>query len=307
MHTKRLAAAGFAMVVALAACSAPGTTSEPGGSGNESAPPAADQVLRIPLGGEPATLDPNRASDSVSITVLNQLVRPLVYFDPDLNTVSQGGLAESWDVSEDGQTITFHLQDGIKYSDGSDIVAADFVTSWKRLIDPRTAADYYYVMLDVAGASDVAGADPDDDAAVDAALENFGVEAPDDQTFVVHLSHPASYFVSIATLWVTAPIRSEFEFGEADGYVSSGPFVMTEWNHEENITLDPNPEWTSGPTTGIQLEMPIIADPAQTLAAYENDEVDIAAVPSADVQRIRDDPDLSQQVIQGDRLSLEYY
>ncbi len=94
MHSKRLAAAGFALVVALAACSAPGTTNEPGGSGNESQAQADDQVLRIPLGGEPATLDPNRASDSISITVLNQLVRPLVYFDPDLNTVSEGGLAE---------------------------------------------------------------------------------------------------------------------------------------------------------------------------------------------------------------------
>ena len=53
--------------------------------------------------------------------------------------------------------------------------------------------------------------------------------------------------------------------------------------------------------------MPVIADPAQALAAYENDEVDLAAVPSADVPRIRDDPDLSQQVVQGDVLSLEYY
>ena len=307
MHTKRLAAAGFAIVVALAACSAPGTSDQPGGSGNESQAQAPDQVLRIPLGGEPATLDPNRASDSTSITVLNQLVRPLVYFDADLNTVSEGGLAESWDVSEDGQTVTFHLKDGIKYSDGSDIVAADFVTSWRRLIDPRTAADYYYVMLDIDGAADVAGADPDDDAAVDAALENFGVEAPDDATFVVHLSHPATYFVSIATLWVTAPIREDFEYAEADGYVSSGPFVLSTWDHDSQLVLDPNPEWTSGSSTGVSLEMPVIPDPAQTLAAYENDEVDLALVPSADVPRVRDDPDLSQQVVQGDVLSLEYY
>ena len=76
-------------------------------------------MLRVLLGGEPATLDPNRASDSTSITVLNQLVRPLVYFDADLNTVSEGGLGESWDVSEDGQTVTFHLKEGIKYSDGA--------------------------------------------------------------------------------------------------------------------------------------------------------------------------------------------
>jgi len=308
MWHKRTLGAIMALGLVIAACGGnTGSASEPAG-GSQSVAPTVDQILTVPLGGEPSTLDPQRASDSVSITVLNQLVRPLVYFDADLNTVSEGGLADSWDLSEDGQTVTFHLKDGIKYSDGTDIVADDFVTSWKRLIDPRTAADYYYVMLDIAGASDVAGADPEDDAAVDAALENFGVEAPDDQTFVVHLAHPATYFVSIATLWVTAPVKAEFEFGEADTYVSSGPYIMSEWNHEENITLVPNDQWTAGPASQLtEIDMPVIADPAQALAAYENDEVDIAAVPSADVQRIKEDPDLSQQVIQGDRLSLEYY
>ena len=83
---------------------------------------------------------------------------------------------------------------------------------------------------------------------------------------------------------------------------------MSEWNHEANINLVPNDQWTAGPASQLtSIEMPIIADPAQALAAYENDEIDIVAVPSADVPRIKDDPDLSQQVIQGDRLSLEYY
>jgi oligopeptide transport system substrate-binding protein len=308
MWHKRTLGAITALGLIIAACGGGGGSPSGSAAGSQSAAPAVDQVLKVPLGGEPATLDPNRASDSVSITILTQLVRPLVYFDASLNTVSEGGLADTWETSEDGQTVTFHLKDGITYSDGSPIVADDFVTSWKRLIDPRTAADYSYVMLDIAGAADVYGADPEDNAAVDAALENFGVEAPDDTTFIVHLSHPATYFVSIATLWVTAPLRADFEFGEADTYLSSGPYVMSEWNHEENITLIPNEAWTAGPASQLtEIQFPIIADPAQALAAYENDEVDIAAVPSADVQRIRDDPDLSQQVIQGDRLSLEYY
>ena len=89
--------------------------------------------------------------------------------------------------------------------------------------------------------------------------------------------------------------------------MSSGPFILSTWEHDSQLVLDPNPEWTSGSSTGVSLEMPVIPDPAQTLAAYENDEVDLALVPSADVPRIKDDPDLSQQVIQGDVLSLEYY
>jgi oligopeptide transport system substrate-binding protein len=300
-------AAIVAIGLVVAACG--GGTPTGGTTGaSASAAPAVDQVLRIPLGGEPATLDPNTATDSISITVLTQLVRPLVYFDADLNTVAEGGLAEDWTLSDDGMTVTFNLKEGLLYSDGSPIVADDFVTSWKRLIDPRTAAGYSYVMLDIAGAADVYGADPEDDAAVEAALENFGVEAPDDSTFVVTLDHPAAYFVSIATLWVTAPMRADFEFGEADTYIGSGPYVMSEWNHEENITLVPNTNWTAGPASQLtEIQMPVIADPAQALAAYENDEIDIVGVPSADVPRIREDPELSQQVVQGDRLSLEYY
>ena len=312
MWHKRTLAAFMALGLVLAACGTAASPSADAPDGSEApasaAPSDVEQVLRIPLGGEPATLDPNRASDSISITALSQLVRPLVWFDADLNTVSEGGLAESWDLSPDGTEVTFHLKDGITYSNGDPIVAADFVYSWKRLIDPRTAADYSYVMLDVAGAADVYGADAEDDAVVDAALENFGVAAPDDSTFVVTLERPASYFVSIATLWVGAPLQEGFEFGEAATYVSSGPWILTDWQHGASMTLEPNETWAGGGNVNLErIEMPIIEDPLQTLAAYENDEVDLAAVPSAEVERIRADEVLSQQVVQGDRLSLEYY
>jgi len=312
MWHKRTLAAFMALGLVLAACGTAASPSAeaPDGSEPPASAPATDveQVLRVPLGGEPATLDPNRASDSISITVLTQLVRPLVYFDGELNTVSEGGLAESWELSPDGTEVTFHLKDGITYSNGDPIVAADFVYSWKRLIDPRTAADYSYVMLDVAGAADVYGADAEDDAVVDAALENFGVAAPDDSTFVVTLERPAAYFVSIATLWVGAPLQEGFEFGEAASYVSSGPWILTDWQHGASITLEPNETWAGGGNVNLErIEMPIIEDPLQTLAAYENDEVDLAGVPSAEVERIRADEVLSQQVVQGDRLSLEYY
>lgn len=312
MWHKRTLGALVALGLVLAACGSGSPTPAASGASTEPSADASvdmvDQVLNLSLGGEPASLDPNLASDSVSITVLTQLVRPLVYFDPELNTVSDGGLADSWDLSADGTVITFHLKDGITYSNGDPIVAADFVYSWKRLIDPRTAADYSYVMLDVAGAGDVYSADATDDAAVDAALENFGVAAPDDATFVVTLGSPAAYFVSIATLWVGAPLREDFSYSEASTYVSSGPYVMTDWQHGASISLAPNDTWTAGQASQLTgIEFSIIEDPSQALAAYENDEIDIVGVPSADVQRIKDDPDLSQQVAQGDRLSLEYY
>ncbi|MGH2454905.1 MAG: peptide ABC transporter substrate-binding protein [Candidatus Limnocylindria bacterium] len=310
MWHKRTFGALMAFALVLAACGTGDPSETAGGASDGASPsaPAVEQVLRLPLSGEPATLDPNRASDSVSITILTQLARPLVYFDSSLNTTAEGGLASEWELSDDGTVVTFTLKDGVTYSDGSPIVAEDLVYSWKRLIDPRTAADYSYVMLDIAGAAEVYGADPENDAEVDAALENFGVAALDASTFEVTLSHPAAYFVSIATLWVTAPLREDFVFAEADGYVSSGPYIMEEWEHEASITLVPNPEWSAGPASNLErIEFTVISDPAQALAAYENDEIDIVGVPSAEVARVREDADLSQQVVQGDRLSLEYY
>jgi oligopeptide transport system substrate-binding protein len=309
MRTRRMLVGFITLSAVLAACgSAASSPAASNGNPATSTAPAVDQVLRLTLTGEPPSLDPNLATDADSITVLDQVARPLVYFDPQLNTVSEGGLAASWDLSSDGTEVTFHLKDGLKYSNGDPIVADDFVYSWKRLIDPRTAADYSYVLLDVAGAEEVYSADAGDDAAVEAALENFGVAAPDDTTFVVTLARPASYFVSIATLWVTAPLKADFTFSEADGYVSSGPFIITDWAHGASISLAPNPEWTAGPAPKLtDIEFTMIEDPSQQLAAYEADEVDLVAVPSADVERIRSDPDPSQQVIQGDFLSVEYY
>jgi oligopeptide transport system substrate-binding protein len=298
-----------ALTVVLAACTAdPGTSEEPSGSSTPSVEPA-EQVLRVDIGGEPPTLDPTAATDSASIQVLRSLTYPLAYFDEDLNIVP--GLAESWDVSEDGQTITFHLKADLKYSNGDPIVASDFVYSWKRLIDPRTAAGYSYVMADVVGGAELLGADPEVDD-IDAMLDAFGVAAPDESTFVVSLSHAASYFVYIATLWVTVPLQESWTstegFTEAENYVSSGPMKLTTWEHNAQIVLEPNENWSAGPAPTLErIELAMIADPAASLGAYETDDLDIGGVPSQDVARVQEDPELSQEVLQGAVLSIYYF
>ena len=119
---------------------------------------AAEQILRVDIQGEPPTLDPNKAQDSNSLTVLRALHRPLVYIDPEtLEPVP--ALAESWEISEDAKTLTFTLKDA-QYSNGDPIVAGDLVYGWRRLVDPRTAAPYSYVLAEVEGAAELLGMDP---------------------------------------------------------------------------------------------------------------------------------------------------
>ena len=308
MWFKKSMGALVALGLVLAACTSPSASTEPSGSAQPSvsqAPPA-EQVLRVDIGNEPPSLDPTQATDSASIQVLRSTTYPLAYFDGDLNVVP--GLADDWDVSADGTEITFHLG-AHKYSNGDDIVAEDFVYSWQRLSDPREAAGYSYVLADVVGYDEISAIDTATatDAEIDAALLTLGVSAPDSSTFVVKLKHAASYFVYIATLWVTVPQKAGMTWGEADGYVSSGPMIMTEWNHNSNVVLEPNTEWGGDPVTIARIELSMIDDPAASLAAYEADELDIGAVPTQEIGRIQDDPQLSGEVLEGAVLSIYYF
>jgi ABC-type oligopeptide transport system substrate-binding subunit len=297
------------LVLVVTACGGGTQGSDtPATSDGASPAPAAEQVFRVDLGGEPPTLDPTQATDSQSIAVLRSVTRPLAYFNESLEVVP--GLAEEWVINDEGTQITFTLKDGITFSDGTPITADDFVYSWKRLIDPREAAGYSYVLADVVGGEELLGVDTETatDAEIDELLDNLGVSAPDEATFVVDLARPASYFVYIATLWVTVPQKEGSTFGEAEGYVGSGPMKLVEWEHQSRIVLEKNENWTAGPEATVdRMDMSMIQDPAAVLAAYEADELDTALVPSAETSRIQGDPVLSTEVLQGDVLSIYYF
>lgn len=326
---KRLFGILASIAVIAAACGGATTSSTapstaPAASGSaapvESAAPstadlATDQILKIDLGTEPATLDPNKAQSSDAIAVLSALQRGLVYFDKDLKVVPE--LAKDLPViSADAKTLTFTLKDGIKYSNGDPIVAGDFVYSMKRLIDPRTAAPYSYVMAEVAGAADLlalAGKDPaPTDAEVDALLAKVGVSAPDDKTVVINLDKPATYFTSVLALWINVPIEKKWitspNATEAANYVGTGPFILTTWNHNSQIVLKPNPNWSGDvKPTLTEIDMSMTTEPAQAQAAYEAGDLDMVLTPSEDVQRVKADPTLGPQVVEIPQLAITYY
>jgi oligopeptide transport system substrate-binding protein len=326
MQQKRLLALVGAIAIFAAACGGtqattpPSSDGAPPASGDASTPPvdgnlAEEQILRVDIAGEPPTLDPNKAQDSNSLTVLRALHRPLVYINADLEVVP--ALAESWEVSDDAKTLTFTIREGATYSNGDPIVAEDLVYSWKRLVDPRTAAPYSYVMAEVAGGNELlamAGAEPPaPDADIEAALENLGVSAPDDRTFVVELAVPATYFLSAMTLWVGVPIQQEWieaeNATEAANYVSSGPFMLDTWEHGSEIILKPNPNWYGDvKPTLTEIHMAMSPEPAQAMAAYEAGEIDmLLPVPSEDIERVKADPVLSEEYEEPPALSITYY
>ena len=147
--------------------------------------------------------------------------------------------AESWDISDDGLTYTFHLRDGLKWSDGEDVKAGDYVYGIQRLMDPEMASDYAFIGYILKNGAEVnSGSVP---------VDELGVSAPDDKTVVIELAHPATYFLSMAAMATFGPARKDYveKYGkeyaaDPEKSVYNGPFKMTEWKHGDEMILSKN-------------------------------------------------------------------
>ncbi|MFQ6000243.1 MAG: ABC transporter substrate-binding protein, partial [Anaerolineae bacterium] len=252
-------------------------------------------TLRWRLGTEPPTLDINLATDTTSHAILNQLMESPYRYRGD-GTIEPAG-AESYEVSDDGLVYTVHLRDDAVWSDGEPVTAQHYVDGIVRLLNPETAAEYAYVMYYIAGAEDFNTGVTDDPSTV-------GVSAPDDLTLEITLKDRAAFFDSILAFFTMYPVRLDLieEFGdqwtEAGNFVGNGPYILTEWAHEDHVTIEKNPLYHDADAVTIErVEFPIIYEDSTALAAYENDEVDVSGYPSEELPRILEDPVLSQEFV----------
>ena len=301
----RALALATAGVFAAVACGPTTTT------GNNQAPPDK-QVLRVNIDTEPGTLDPTQQQwvyeAAVGRNVFEALTRP----KGDLSDV-EGAAASSWTISSDGLTWTFKIRSGEKYSDGTPVTASDFVTSYKRILDPTVAASYESFFEIIAGASGYAGVDAKNAAAVKTFVDGLGVSAPDANTFVIKLDHAAPWFKWVTSLWLAAPIKkSEVDAAGANfGAVTpdaaakihgNGAFVISELVPKDHITLSPNKQYrTQAVLQKVQLLY--YTDANVEFAKFQNGELDITrGVPSPDVPTVLGDPKLSKQVLRGPTL-----
>ncbi|HKG56033.1 MAG TPA: peptide ABC transporter substrate-binding protein [Candidatus Limnocylindrales bacterium] len=273
-------------VVAPAGLAAPGVVSAAG----------KDEV-RI-VGGEPTTIDPAAQGDVGSAAVSAQLFESLTAMDPGLNV--RPALAASWDLADGGRRIVFHLRDGLQFSDGSPLRAADVVRSWLRLIDRKSPSPLASLMLDVEGAADyLHGAGPSDDV---------GLEASGNDV-VVRLVRPAADFPSIVAgpSFGVVPPNVERLRGAPNpaGFVGSGAYVLAAITPTE-MTLRGNDRYWAGspPIRTVHLIGDIGGRSA--VDAFEADDIDYAAIPDFDASWIRYDAALGPQLREVPSLSLDY-
>lgn len=287
-----------AAALGLAACggSKSGSTATSGSTAGSTASGTNTAGFTVQYGSNPETLDPalNSAIDA-SNTIIT-IFEPLLLINENNEVI--GGQAESWEASEDGLTWTFTMRDGLKWSDGTDLTAKDFEYSFKRMVDPNTAAPYAETCLGMIDGFEEAAGFPDADGnpTAEPNPDALNVKASDDgKTLTIVLSYPCSYFDKMAAFAAMSPVQQatveangDSWCTSADTFVSNGPYMITDWTPSERIVLSKNPNyvggWDSSKIVSDTITLLLLEDSSASFAAYNSGEaVLIKDVPTDEI------------------------
>ena len=289
---KRMLALGMAFVMvalALAGCGNKDADTKKSGSD--------EKQLVVQIGPNPETIDPALNSAIDGGNMILHSFECLLTVDQDGNIAA--GQAEEWGPSEDGLTWTFNLRKGLKWSDGTDLTANDFVYSWKRVCDPATAAPYAETVLSM-----VKGYDE----AIAGNTDALAVRAEDDLTLVVELSAPCTYFDSLAAFATLSPVQQatiekngDSWATSAETYVSNGAFYVTEWVPDSHIIMSKNENyWNKDAIKLDSIKFVLMEDANAAYSAYQNGEVMlIKDVPTEEIASLEGKSDFHVEPITG--------
>lgn len=250
----------------------------------------ADFVLACP---EPRMLDPQRVSGLPEIQLVNAMFEGLTRLNAD-TFQPEPGVAEEWEVGDDQTRYTFHLREEARWSNGDPVVAEDFRCAWLRVLDPKAKSQYANLLFMIRGAQPFYTSRCNSDPADDVAVEEVGIEVPENRTLRVTLCNPCSYFLDLTSFVTFYPAHRPTLAGWAyrDGrvltgtehlwtrpgnIVCNGAFVLTRWDFKQSIWLKRNPHYWDSATIGIDtIEAYITDDVNVALIAYETGRIDHA-------------------------------
>jgi oligopeptide transport system substrate-binding protein len=225
-------------------------------------PAVAETVIRRGNGGEPQTLDQAQISIDIEGFIQRDLSEGLMVYDRDGKVVH--GTAESHTLSDDGKTYTFKIRDNAKWSDGTPVVAGDFVYSMTRVLNPATAAGYANILYPIKGAE--AFNTTKGDAA------GLGLKAVDDKTLEITLERSTPYFLQLLAHYTAIPVNKASidkhgkEFTKPGNFVSNGAYMLTEYVANDHITAVKNPNYWDAANVKIDK---VIYNPSEDQAATE--------------------------------------
>lgn len=284
----------IAAAIGLSAC----TPGEP-----EATAAREPSVLNRSIGPEPGSVDPQVARTTQAHVVIQDLFEGLMSYSPAGELV--GGAAERWHVSDDGLEYRFQIRDNARWSNAEPVTADDFVFSFRRLVDPTTAAFYATHLSVIANADAI--------VAGELSPDTLGVRSNGPRELVVTLTQPTAHFLQLLAQPPAFPVneRSLIEhderFARPGILVSNGAYTFEEWTLGSVMRLERNSEhWDTSNTSIDVVRYHVAADPANELKRYLAGELDITStIPSAAFQRLKTERPGDMRV--ASTLTLYYY
>lgn len=281
------------MVLGCGKQEAPATSEDPStGDDVVSEEPA---IMVYNASEDPPTLDPQLNTKSEGSLINRNLFEGLVTIDE--NGEAQPGVAESWDISDDGTVYTFHINKDAKWSDGQAITANDFDYSWRRALDPTNVMKSVNYMFYIKNSEAVFNGEKDAD--------ELGFRVIDEHTFEFTLEAPTPYMLELLSFGVYKPVRKDIVEANPDNWtlspdtcVSNGPMKMSSYRMNEKIILVKDENYWNGENKGKldELHFVFIQDSSTALKAFEAGEIHgMNSLPSEEIQRLS---------MEGDELSI---
>src|SRR5215203_6148615 len=268
------------------------------------------KVLRVHHVTYPDVVDAQKSSFTNEIDILALAYEGLTKLNTNQETVPAA--AESWEYNEDATQITFHVREGLKYSDGSPLTAENFRYAVERTCDPVTAGEYQSILFEIVGCAEFAGLSTDEAGEpreytpdeYEAARSALGVTAVDDLTLQINLTNPAPYYHTIAYTWVFYPVKKEIVdkdpdnwWKKAENHIGNGPFNVTGIDEDQRWTFAANDNYWQGRPKLDGIEYVYIDDATVALEAYRAGELDIATIEAPQIPEVEADPQLSEELV----------
>ena len=247
---------------------------------DEGGPPATGTSRLMQLFVDPPTIDPHVTTDATSARIIVEVFGGLVTIDPNLDIVPD--LAESWDISGDGRVYTFHLRPDAKFHDGKPVTAHDVIWSLERVTNPLTESPVVDQYLgDIVGVKEKLAGD---------ATSISGVRFLDEHTVEMTIDEAKSYFLAKLTYPTGFVLDKENVEGNPRNWFrqpnGTGPFRLKEYVVGETLVLARNENYHLG--APMLEEVEFILSGGTSLLMYENDEIHVAGVGLADLDRLND-------------------
>lgn len=233
---------------------------------------------RLPLNSEPATLDPARISDIYAVNVALNVFDGLVEFDKDLNIVP--AIARRWIISRDHRVYTFYLREGVRFHNGREVVAEDFVYSLQRILSPSVQSPCAPLLYAIRGGEAY-------HAGTSAAVE--GLKALDPLTLQIELEEPFAPFLAILAMANAKVVpREAVDDGFSRAPVGTGPFRFHTWEPSRSIVLHANEDYYGGRPALDELHFRIYPnDPGELIFQdFENNLLDQAVIPRSRYEEV---------------------